>query len=462
MFRAEFRKKKDRTGKVVLLFALISVTACLISCGGGSTDSSVESGSTSGLSNPDPNTDPSSESWERVEVRQIQAGGMLMPFVKAMPDDNENIHIVYFTDGQSSDSLYTVNHSFVDGKTITASSPVAIAGIDNCRTLGLSIGPNNLPVVAYQGGRVRDCGSEQQSDAMLGIPEAGVWSEFIGGIGYVERNPVFQDGLAGRTLSVAVDSSGDIHLCYQFFYEGCDAMNFNYPDLLYVKKDGSNPSEDYPEETVEGNVYNANGTASVQNDAGDHADIILDRDDDPVIFYYADLSPNLSDPDRKGLRVARKKNGFWEHEWIETGIEVGDISGGLDRNGNPAVAYHVEGEYTDSLGTHKNCLKYAIKKASSWDIMMVDESILCGRHCSLAFNPSGDPAIAYYAIENHSGSISLEDLKFAEFAGSGWEIETVSSEGDIGLYNSLWFDDSGTAIICSYSDTLHTIYLFYR
>jgi hypothetical protein len=94
--------------------------------------------------------------------------------------------------------------------------------------------------------------------------------------------------------------------------------------------------------------------------------------------------------------------------------------------------------------------------------MRVDESILCGRYCSLAFNPSGGPAIAYYAIENHSGSISLEDLKFAEFSGSGWEIGTVSSEGDIGLYNSLWFDDSGTAIICSYSDTLHTIYLFYR
>jgi hypothetical protein len=239
-------------------------------------------------------------------------------------------------------------------------------------------------------------------------------------------------------------------------------MKFNYPDLLYVKKDGSNLTGNASEEMVEGNVYNPNGTASVQNNVGSYADIILDADEDPVIFYYADLSPNFSDPDQKGLRVARKKGGIWEHEWIETGIEVGAISAGMDGNADIAVAYYVEGEYTDSFGTHKSCLKYAVRNSSSWHIMMVDESVLCGKFCSLSFNTSGNPAIAYYATGNHSGSVSLNDLKFAEFTGSEWDTETVSSEGDIGQYNSLWYDENGTAYICSYSGTLQAIYLFYR
>jgi hypothetical protein len=355
-----------------------------------------------------------------------------------------------------------LNHTPFNLLTLVSETSKEIIDIDNCRTLGLDLGAGNSPIVAYQGGQIRECGAEQQSDVMVNIGSATAWTEATAGIGFVERNPVFQDGLAGRRVSMAADSQGNIHVAYQFFYEGCDAMNFNYPDLLYVLKQSSNPQADAVEETIEGNIYNSNGTASAQNNIGDNARIILDTDEDPVIFYFANLAPNNSDPDQKGLRVARRKGGTWTQEWVETGIEVGSISSGIDSNGNPAVAYYVESEYSDSLGSHEKLLKYAIQNNSTWNTMIVDESVQCGSFCSLSFNTDGNPAVAYYASQNHSGSTTLEDLKFAEYTGSAWESETVSTEGDIGHYNSLWFDNTGTAYICSYSDTLNTIFLFYR
>jgi hypothetical protein len=339
----------------------------------------------------------------------------------------------------------------------------AVIDIDNCRTLGLALGADDNPIIAYQGGAVREGGSEQQSDVMASILQNDVWNEYTGGIGFVARNPIFTDGLAGKFVAVAVDALGDIHLCYQFFYEGIDAMNFNYPDLLYVKKDGSAPETAGTEETVEGNVYNSNGSASAQNRVGAYASMIMDTDGNPVIFYDADLSPNSADPDTKGLRVAYRQNGVWLHEWVDTGFEVGGTSCALDPDGNLCVAYYVKGQYTDPHGvTHGQCLKYATKAGSSWTTTLVDESTLCGDYCSLAFDASGNPAIAYYSMQNHSGSIALDDLMLASSNGSAWSSEVVSSTGDIGSYNSLWFDGNGNTYICSYSNTDQAIYLFYR
>ncbi len=85
----------------------------------------------------------------------------------------------------------------------------------------------------------------------------------------------------------------------------------------------------------------------------------------------------------------------------------------------------------------------------------------CGRYCSLAFDALGRPAIAYYALQNHSGSQTLNDLRFAWKNGSSWQREVVASTGDIGLYNTLFYDD-GTAYISTFSSSDDTIYLFFR
>jgi len=451
--------KNNMTGICLLLLSLTFGLCLLSGCSSGGSESSGDSR----ISN-DNEEDDTQGSWRQVFSRQIQTDGMLSTHVKAIPDDNGGIHLAYFEPSEDDETDYSVFYSLLDAATYDEIGPVeAVIGLDNCRALGLSVDGNGNPFIGYQGGEIRECGSEQESDVMVNLKKNGSWNEHTGGIGYVERNPVFQDGLAGRQVSAAVDSNGDIHLCYQFFYEGCDAMNFNYPDLLYVKIDGSDPDAGGVEEVVEGNSYSDGGMALEQNTVGENAVIIVDANNDPVIFYSADLSPNSSNFDQKGLRVARKLNGNWTNEWVETGFEVSAISSALDRNDNPVAAYCVDGEYEDGNGIqHSRCLKYAKQTENSWETSIIDERFVFGNHCDIAFDVSGNPAVTYYALENHSGSLELRNLQFAIFNGTSWEYEDVASQGDIGTFNSLWFDEEGSPMICSYSETDDSIYLFYR
>lgn len=438
-----------------LSWCIIPVLLCLISCGGGSGGG--------GGATDDTQDVPRDIGWQAVSIAQIEGGGLLIPNVKAVPDGNGGLHVVHFIDSAETDGHYTVNHIFWDLASESELSHESIVEIDNCRTLALALDPEDNPVVAYQGGEVRAGGSDQQSDVMFSVIQDDAWTEYTGGIGFVERNPVFEDGLAGKHVSIAIDDLGKTHLCYQFFYEGIDAMNFNYPDLLYVVNESASPVSGGTEETVEGNVYNSNGTASEQNRMGERIAMVIDHEGNPVVFYAADLAPNSSNPDSKGLRVATRINDVWTTEWVETGFDAGDLSCAIDAYGNPCVAYYVESEYTDSSGiTHGQCLKYAMRTANSWTTCLVDETSLCGRYCSLTFDTSGNPAIAYYAMQNHSGSLILNDLKLARLSGAVWDKEVVASTGDVGSYNSLWFDEDGTAYICTFSNTDHTIYLYYH
>ncbi|NQX02854.1 hypothetical protein HQ447_19515, partial [bacterium] len=55
---------------------------------------------------------------------------------------------------------------------------------------------------------------------------------------------------------------------------------------------------------------------------------------------------------------------------------------------------------------------------------------------SLAFSPSGLPAISYY-------DGAAQDLKLAAFDGSTWQLSTVESDGDAGYHSSLAFSADG-------------------
>ncbi len=92
-------------------------------------------------------------------------------------------------------------------------------------------------------------------------------------------------------------------------------------------------------------------------------------------------------------------------------------------------------------------------------VMMVDDASLCGKYPSLAFDSEGNPAIVYYTSESYSG-YALENLNLAVNNSSLWSKEVVSTEGNIGLYNTLWFQPDDTPVVCSYSRSDQTIYLF--
>ena len=88
-------------------------------------------------------------------------------------------------------------------------------------------------------------------------------------------------------------------------------------------------------------------------------------------------------------------------------------------------------------------MKYAIFDGSSWSTETVDSEGKVNYYSSLAFDSSGNPAIAYsyFDSDNH-------DLKYAIFDGSSWSTEIVDSEGLI--YSSLAFDSSGNPAIAYY------------
>ena len=444
---------KNSTWKLLPALLFMGLVLTISGCG--------SEGGGGGGDDADGDTPPGTtqtESWHFSTVRQLQPGGLLTPHVKAYATGDGMVHLVYFDDENMQPGQYHIQLlSWPSSQTQlqNALTPTVLATIDNCKTLALAMNTGGLPGIAYQGGAVKDCGGEEQADAMLNLWHHDSWSEYTGAIGFVERNPVFQDGLAGGDMDIAIASNGDIHLCYQFFYEGCDAMNFAYPDLLYVKKYANAPGAEVEEETIEGNTYYPGG--GIQNNVGTACELILDVDQYPVVFYYAEL------PDGQfGLRMARKRDANWEADWIETGVRVADISAALDLDGNLSVAYYVV-DFVDTATNEVSpaCLRYAAEPqvvGGDWHIMMVDDTSLCGQYPSLAFNSQGDPFIAYYAVESYSG-YPLENLNLAKKTGLVWEKEVVAQEGNIGLYNTLWFNPEDRPVVCSYSQTEQTIYL---
>ncbi len=83
---------------------------------------------------------------------------------------------------------------------------------------------------------------------------------------------------------------------------------------------------------------------------------------------------------------------------------------------------------------------------SGWYIQTVDNDGNIGRYSSLVIDDWGYPHISYQDFGNG-------DLKYAYWDGSTWHIETVDSEGIVGLFTSLELDESGHPHISYYDDT---------
>ena len=117
---------------------------------------------------------------------------------------------------------------------------------------------------------------------------------------------------------------------------------------------------------------------------------------------------------------------------------VGDVgryaSLAFSPSGQPAIGY-----YDQTNGD----LKYASFNGANWNVTTVDTAGVTGWYCSLAFI-GGQPAISYY--DSTTG-----DLRYAAFDGSAWQPATVVSAGNVGQYTSLKARPNGLPAI-SYFD----------
>ena len=428
--------RRDRLRRALPLLAAAGLV--LGGCGGGG----------GGGSDPGGAAPPASPAWRAAPLGQVAAGGLTTPRVAAAADAGGRLHMAFFE--PAGEGLYRVAYLAWDPADGAAAPDETVARVDNCQTLALAVGPDGSPAVAYRGGELRACGAAAQSDAMVALRAEGSWEERTAAVGENPRNPVFQDGLAGTLVAAAVGPDGAVHLAYQFNYEGCDAMNFRYPDLRYVRIDPADPGADPPEEVVEGNTY---GDSPSQNSVGFGAAITVDPGGSPVVFHYAELPDGT-----RGLRVARRGDGGWVSGWIETGCEVGPIAAS-PAGADPAAAY-VIGRCTDGRDD-EGTLRFARADGDGWAVETVDAAVRCAGRCSLGLDARGRPAIAYYELETYAGR-ALRNLKLARFDGTSWTREVVASQGDIGRYNAVWTDPDGALNVLGYSATDHTIYLFQR
>jgi hypothetical protein len=104
---------------------------------------------------------------------------------------------------------------------------------------------------------------------------------------------------------------------------------------------------------------------------------------------------------------------------------------------------------------------FASNQSGEWVAQIVDETTWCGSYCSLAYTPDGQPAVAYLDEQSHSGRIH-HFLKYAEFNGFRWHHESAEEYGNVGKYNTLWFDDQGVPHISTYSDENNEIVVIRR
>lgn len=422
----------------------------------------------------------------------IAESGLTIPHVVARPAPDGQVHIAHYSAVQAADNTFYQQLNYLvcnpySGQTtiqVVENRPAhtGVDGFDRCNQFDMAL-DGSTPILIYPTYENDTVLQYIEADIMVNLYESGTWNESTGVVGFVARNPVYQDGHVKDNMSVAVDSQGDIHMAYQFYTEGMDSANYRYPDLFYACRDRATlnvPITDVTayaniEEQVDGNTFSTYG---VHNSIGYHCKLVLDPDESPVIVY-AEHDENFNGT--FALRVAyRNESGQWQRETVEIlrdGFTVGSISAAFyppplpDPDAPPpepddpeperplAIAYALRVPSTvsrvEDLNHH---LKFAVKRDGQWSTEIVDETTLCGTHCSLAFTADGLPAIAYFDEESHSGRIH-KYLKYAEFNGIMWERESAEEQGAVGRFNTLWFDSSGRPTICTYSEEDQNIVL---
>jgi hypothetical protein len=376
--------------------------------------------------------------------------------VKSIVKENQ-LHLAYFFPAENRD--YIINYLIFDMTAIPVMNSIgnqSVVRVDHCRDMQIGLSTNHTPLFMYQGGSFPTCGETEQSDIMLSAYQNNGWQEYTISDGTVERNPVINNGLVGYSSDMIVDSTHTVHMCFQFLYEGCDSMNYNYPDLWYIQFSPDHLDPLPAHEVVEGNDYE---DSNKQNNAGEHCSIALDNTNDPYIFYYFVDTPPGND---QGLRVAyRIYQDNWETQWIDRGIHVDYIHAAWNENQEKmAVAYYVT---QNVYGNRSNVLKYAEQSSTGWQSFVVDKSCYCGNYCSLTFDNNGLPVITYQAEKTRS-HILLNQLKIARRISNTWKnyfcsvlVNNVTIKG-MGMDNTIHVENN-SYYITSFSNKTHGIYL---
>jgi len=222
---------------------------------------------------------------------------------------------------------------------------------------------------------------------------------------------VDSEGYIGFYSSLALDLFGNPHISY---------WDLSNQDLKYAYYDGNS----WHIETVDSEGY-----------IGFYSSLALDSFGNPHISYY-----------ERDLKYAHYDGNSWQIETVDSSDDIEQLSSpslALDINDNPHIIY---------FGTHE--LKYAVYDENQWEIQTVDDisyDVYYTGYASLVLDASGNPHISYCDLINYGFDDYESDLKYAYYDGNSWFIETVDSNGLLGLDSSMKLDIYGNPHI-SYCD----------
>ena len=156
-------------------------------------------------------------------------------------------------------------------------------------------------------------------------------------------------------------------------------------------------------------------------------------------------------PKEDGLHYAYFDGRSWKITMLDTTRINYYTSIQLDKDGNPRISYYL---YHAPDGTYLLHLKYAEYDGKAWTIQTLDRRPETGKFNSLAVDQAGLPSIAYT-------NVSTGDLLFAKYDGKDWKFSDADSRrfhnSYVGIGNSIAVDAAGNAHIAYFDGTRNTV-----
>jgi hypothetical protein len=221
------------------------------------------------------------------------------------------------------------------------------------------------------------------------------------------------DKTSGGPIAVAIDTNNNPHILYGHYQNGSTSSPF---EVIYASWNGTN----WNKQTVPFKNIIAN---------------FIDSEGNPHFLYQS----------TNRLIYAWWTGTNWTQQTVTNEGYTNRCVLALDSSGNPHLAY------TTDLGNPQGpiILKYASWTGTNWSIQNVDSYSSLFQYSSmyLGLDSNGNPHIMYgnvtqYPMSSPNGGVKiLYSVKFAEWNGSAWKIQTAFSH--LSRYGNMALDSKG-------------------
>lgn len=263
--------------------------------------------------------------------------------------------------------------------------------------------------------------------------------------------------MVGLHSAIATDSSDNVHISYHAVSYSDDFSTFTR-ELRYARNlSGTWETDTLDSQESEGGPFILDSNSSIATDMAGNVHI----------SYHTAVRFAENSLWEEELRYATDTSGSWVIQSLKKREgkepyaypEPSDSSIAIDSSGNVHISYYESGfgsDFTSSGGK----LAYLTNASGAWVDETVDDYGGAGRYSSISLDSSGNAHISYSAGQKGWRVYPQEDLRYAENTSGEWHVETLDRYGNPGAYSSLMLDESDKAHISYYEkDGLNLKYI---